>query len=525
MDYKWEIIKDFQGKSHKQGGIDISISGGRIKLKSNNSEVKAANGMFIGAEDPPGGFINKVGQVDIVGKAPKGYFNKDSGGNIILTPDQLKNDFDFNKTGEGYYELLPKNKKYIEKAFGYKLPKDYVIGYVNFSEFNPEAYSTTATDFDFKNKYDEFILPDRDEFLSKYARSNEDWKDAYSRLNTDIKSLDSYRKKTVTGYILKQPNNLGVSHISNIDKNTLDPITDKLIEYKNSEAYIERLAGSYYSKDIDIDKWISEPWYREHYAKRYLNENGDDAKKIINEVRGINPEMRYEEEGLGSAYGGGRYFDVKNVSVNRVFHGGNYNTKEEWTAALTDFLKNKGVSEWIIPSAIESIQGSTENSTTNSVVSHEQYHNQFMKKNLLNPKDEKFKEKYDKIFPENNLIWELNKFTKNKPINEFKETLGYAKYNDSDPEKELTHEMSPEETKADIYSTRDYLRYKYDFEHIDSQFDDKMFEKLMNDEYWKKSLIGKRMIERFGEDKKTWKIIMNLIASADNPSSKSANMV
>lgn len=55
MAYKWEIIKDFQGRSHAEGGIDITISGGRIELKRNNSTVKAANGLLIPFEPVDGG--------------------------------------------------------------------------------------------------------------------------------------------------------------------------------------------------------------------------------------------------------------------------------------------------------------------------------------------------------------------------------------------------------------------------------------------------------------------------------------
>lgn len=53
MSYKWEVINDFKGRSHEEGGIDISISDGKIELKRNNSLVKAANGLMIPSEGGP----------------------------------------------------------------------------------------------------------------------------------------------------------------------------------------------------------------------------------------------------------------------------------------------------------------------------------------------------------------------------------------------------------------------------------------------------------------------------------------
>jgi hypothetical protein len=44
---KWKIIKDFKGKSHEQGGIDINISNDGIKMSTKNGKFKAENGMLI----------------------------------------------------------------------------------------------------------------------------------------------------------------------------------------------------------------------------------------------------------------------------------------------------------------------------------------------------------------------------------------------------------------------------------------------------------------------------------------------
>jgi hypothetical protein len=49
---KWEIIKDFKGKSHKEGGIDVSInvSNGTIKHSGKNPKFKAQRGLILSAK-------------------------------------------------------------------------------------------------------------------------------------------------------------------------------------------------------------------------------------------------------------------------------------------------------------------------------------------------------------------------------------------------------------------------------------------------------------------------------------------
>ena len=48
---KWEVIKEFKGKSHKEGGIDITVGNGQISMVNNNTKqpFKAAKGLVIAA--------------------------------------------------------------------------------------------------------------------------------------------------------------------------------------------------------------------------------------------------------------------------------------------------------------------------------------------------------------------------------------------------------------------------------------------------------------------------------------------
>ena len=43
----WEIIKEFKGKSHSQGGIDIEINKGAIKMSNKQGDFKAKFGLVI----------------------------------------------------------------------------------------------------------------------------------------------------------------------------------------------------------------------------------------------------------------------------------------------------------------------------------------------------------------------------------------------------------------------------------------------------------------------------------------------
>jgi len=43
---KWDVVKEFKGKSHANGGIDVEIAGGKIKYTGKDPKFKAKNGAF-----------------------------------------------------------------------------------------------------------------------------------------------------------------------------------------------------------------------------------------------------------------------------------------------------------------------------------------------------------------------------------------------------------------------------------------------------------------------------------------------
>ena len=43
---KWDVVKEFKGKSHANGGIDVEVAGGKIKYTGKDPKFKAKNGAF-----------------------------------------------------------------------------------------------------------------------------------------------------------------------------------------------------------------------------------------------------------------------------------------------------------------------------------------------------------------------------------------------------------------------------------------------------------------------------------------------
>jgi hypothetical protein len=63
---KWEIVKEFKGKTHEEGGIDIEISGGSIKASRKEGEFNAKRGGFFNVVGDIGKFIGDlaIGELD-----------------------------------------------------------------------------------------------------------------------------------------------------------------------------------------------------------------------------------------------------------------------------------------------------------------------------------------------------------------------------------------------------------------------------------------------------------------------------
>jgi len=318
------------------------------------------------------------------------------------------------------------------------------------------------------------------------------------------------------------------------DKFFLDPVLAKNQQYRNSDTFIERLAGSQYHKDIDINQWINDPKYREAFTNKYLTEV-PESRELLKYFRGsnivddisIDPKSGYvspkhsknmmsdkpiikiegnnhtrlsEDQGKSvhiNPASGIKDFNSKEEQYKKLIEMNPYLTEEEKKEKL-ELDPNRGLGELIYN--VLSI-----NDFTPRIISHELGHYYNDKIPLIKENDPDFDKRYNVIYPENDLILSTSIPTQNlKEYN--KRSLGYV------TDTGFNHLTSPEEIKADIFSLRDHLYSKHNFDHTKDMFNEDIFNKLMQDEEWKSSTIGKRMMERFGTDKNKWLTIMNLVA-------------
>jgi len=355
-----------------------------------------------------------------------------------------------------------------------------------------------------------------------------EWNEAYQGTKKAENLPNAFGSNYVTrGYNLKinpYKTEAGESKIDTekVQSKILSPLSQRVFDYKNSEAFVERLAGANYNKEIDINKWVSDPSYRSMYAKKYLQENPIVSKKIIEHLQDVSPATNVSVQGQGSSH------DIHNViKINPIFHARNYANKQEHYDALLKEAKNnfnsydKNLFKTPENLAKSWQQMSLEDTNTPEVLSHEAGHHFYNKENLVKNRNLPI----DQVYPENKMIWELNKNTAagKKDYEKFKDLLGSAQYKGdvSGDDRELTHEESPEETKADVYSLRDYLYNKYNFDSNKEPFNEKMLNTLLQDKEWSSSLIGKRLLQRIGTDKNSWLKLMNLMA-ARKPSTQTA---
>jgi hypothetical protein len=345
------------------------------------------------------------------------------------------------------------------------------------------------------------------------------WLKAYSELKEPENIRKSYSSSQVfKGYEIQATpytNDFGQRRLeaTPVYSEVLSPLAQRIQDYKNSDTFIERLAASHYANQLDINQWMSNPSYREGITKKYIQENPELSKKIISYIRDLDSQTNIGISGQGSSDSSG----IKKIEINPIFHKRNFKNEQEHYEAALKYVKENmpNAPAEAVAKNIVSMQ-SLDDTDTAQVLSHEAGHHFFDKESLV--KDRGLSE--EQVYPENKLIWDLNQTTQKgrKNFDEFKNLLGYAQYKGDKTydDRELTHEESPEEIKADIASLRDYLYSQYEFDHINQMFDENIFNKIMNDKNWTSSLIGKRLLSRFGTDKTTWYKLMNLIAGVNS---------
>ena len=434
---------------------------------------------------------------------------------------------DFEKKGYYYY---PKNEAEYRKSIGVG-PKTKIEPLGSYL-FNNDL--TKADPVQVENKYGlepTFDLYNQERTpVSKVSGSNqrEEWLKAYESTKNPEDLQGAFSSGNVTTGYVENPGSLlrgtGMLDLEPKQAVILSPMAQRIFDYKHSNAFIERLAGSNYNKEIDINQWTKDPSYREKFAKRYVEENPAVANAIMQQLNRNLPSVRVDTdratagESVSNNPGG---FD--RIAMQPALHGRNFPNREEQQKAILEmaekaydnpkysFDKNQIRS----PKQLAAIWNmlSLPETNTPETLSHEAGHHFFDKSPLV-------KKGYteEQIYPENKMLWELNQTTNKGKLDyeKHKDLLGYSTSpSEKDADKRrITHVQSPEETKADIQSLRDYLYAKHNFDHMKDAFDENTLNKLLQDKNWTSSLIGQRMLERFGNDKDAWLRAMNLIAKA-----------
>jgi hypothetical protein len=405
----------------------------------------------------------------------------------------------------------------------------FTTKYPEFS-FSPEKFTEISVGFDYR--------------INKYLKSNKDFKSNYFSLNRqdtahEILSLDKPHEisfyEIETKKIYEYGKEIVFIKIKPVfTEKTLNIFDSRNYEYVNSDMFIERQAASYFWETINIDKFITNPIYREELVNKWIKENYS-AKKLIDYFRNINYlNISYSFDRLpfdsdSPHYTAHKISKKTEIVVNPLFTINNGYSLEEEDKVL---FYNIGASQ---QSGGFDSRFMTEPRTTIDqikkeineemfmILSHEYYHAVGVKDDLLPGEINPFRN----IYPEVEYLWNINKGCLLLSFKDCKTLTGYVRegsYIDGGHallpkivvEHPISHDQAPEELKADIAAIRDYLYAKYDFDHQKSFFGEKEFNLLMNDENFTKKLIGERLLNKIlGTDKDVWIKVMNIIALND----------
>jgi hypothetical protein len=195
---KWKIIKDFKGKSHEQGGIDINISNDGIKMSTKNGKFKAENGIIIGKNS----IDNSKEMLDNIYNKYPAFKNM---GELTVKADP---EFTRDKTGAGDIEYFSPNDWHDKNT--------YNTGYI----YNHPKKGTHAIVYNPKNNDQQSIMLDMlhgmtsdpvyskhrselsDAILNKYKGDFEgEWKDYNNETKGNNDGKETFKNNWIDGKV------------------------------------------------------------------------------------------------------------------------------------------------------------------------------------------------------------------------------------------------------------------------------------------------------------------------------------
>jgi hypothetical protein len=309
-----------------------------------------------------------------------------------------------------------------------------------------------------------------------------------------------------------------------------------MINYLGSDAYFERLAGTQYADEIDIDKWSTDEAYRVGFANRLKSEKpqlvdqtyASLSKLVAKPISGNITKNLFHQ---AHADVSGNEYESGSVNYNPLSFNTPWGGPEGREKAFIKEIKRQlergdiTLEEAIIA---EQYGPSGLNDNFSDVMAHEFGHIYSLgaKRSTLDNEASQIAPGLDKEYE---FLWNMNQATKDVPFYSYQNhlntgskpisyptALNYELKSAADRLDTEYHMISPEETKADVYGIRNYL-LRTQGQDYDQPFTKENYESLMNDETFKEGLFYKRMKERYGDDQSSWMKAMNLIAAEDNP--------
>lgn len=323
------------------------------------------------------------------------------------------------------------------------------------------------------------------------------------------------------------------AYIGEEEISTRSPFESNMINYLGSDAYFERLAGTQYADEIDLDRWSTDDVYRLGFANRLKSEKPELVDQTYASLTNVvkKPVKSEISKNLGNYASAANTHEHSDYSAVVDYNPFNFNTPfggaEQRKAALIKELERRGANPAEIQIAMDYGIGPGMNDNFSDVMAHELGHVYSMgsKNYALGNKPVSGLDK------EYQLLWNMNQKTAGKPFYSLDNHLS-AGSKAVDYNRDLTnaveetadnlnteyHTISPEETKADVYGIRNYL-LRTQGQDYDQPFTKENYESLMNDEKFKEGLFYKRMQERYGDDQSKWMKAMNLIAANEDTKS------
>ncbi len=250
---EWEIVTQFEGNSHAQGGIDINISDRGIRMSRNGGLFKAQNGLYL-PKTVSEIYEEKTGKPWSTAKE-EGLTSGSYEDNIRLRNQLLSNAFENNENNFSNSQVT--RRRFVD-AFNDARNQ---LGPNQIFEYNGQIYTT--------NKAGEEFLPS-EEVLNKYHINNSTVRKNINRQNFQTRNFNNIRtdnKNNSSMYrsVPERPLVLLKDKGVPANFNYITALNNPNITDRNVKVLKEPYLGDFRFTDADL-KYINDPRNKELYC-------------------------------------------------------------------------------------------------------------------------------------------------------------------------------------------------------------------------------------------------------------------